>query len=266
MKISSMSKKLRKPAIVANWKMNKTISDALQFVDECRKMFKEISVDRVDVVLSPPYTAIKAVSDAIGNDNIAVAAQNLYWEEKGAFTGEVSASMLADSGCKFVIIGHSERRHQFGETDEGINKKIRSAIHGNLSPIFCVGETLQQREHDETFKVIRDQVEKGLDGLSEEAVSTLLIAYEPVWAIGTGKNATPEQAEEVHGFIRSILRETYGRSVSETVRILYGGSVTPENVSGLIKEHNIDGALVGGASLKADSFVKIVAGTFDILK
>lgn len=257
---------MRKPAVVANWKMNKTISDALQFVDECRKMFKDISVDRVDVVLSPPYTAIKAVFDAIGNDNIAVAAQNLYWEEKGAFTGEVSASMLADSGCKFVIIGHSERRHHFGETDEGINKKIRSAIHGNLSPIFCVGETLQQRENDETFMVIRDQVEKGLDGLSEEAVSSLIIAYEPVWAIGTGKNATPEQAEEVHGFIRSILRETYGRSVSESVRILYGGSVTPENVSGLMKEHNIDGALVGGASLKADSFVKIVAGTFDILK
>ncbi len=251
---------MRRPAVIANWKMNKTISEALQFVDECRKRFKEISIDGVDVVVSPPFTAIKVVSDAIGGNNIGIAAQNLYWEEKGAYTGEVSASMLADSGCKYVIIGHSERRHYFGETDEGINKKIMRAIHSNLSPVFCVGETLQQREDEETFRVIREQVEKGLDGLSEEAVSTMLIAYEPVWAIGTGKNAAPEQVEEVHGFIRSILRETYGRSVSETVRILYGGSVTPENIGGLIKEHDIDGALVGGASLKAVSFVKIVAG------
>ena len=168
--------------------------------------------------------------------------------------------MLIDCGCRYVIIGHSERRRLFGETDEVISNKIRSAIQSGLSPIFCVGESLQQREDEETFRVIREQVEKGLDGLSEEAVNSLLIAYEPVWAIGTGKNATAEQAEEVHGFIRSMLRETYGRSVSETVRILYGGSVTPDNICGLIKEHDIDGALVGGASLKADSFVKIVAG------
>ena len=240
--------------------MNKTITEALQFVVECRTLFKDIPVNNVDIVLSPPFTAIKAVTDAVSNDNIHIAAQNLYWEEKGAFTGEVSAPMLIDCGCRYVIIGHSERRHLFGETDEGINKKIRCAIKFGLSPLFCVGESLQQREDEETFRVIREQVEKGLDGLSEEAVNSLLIAYEPVWAIGTGKNATAEQAEEVHGFIRSMLRETYGRSVSETVRILYGGSVTPDNICGLIKEHDIDGALVGGASLKADSFVKIVAG------
>lgn len=251
---------MRKPAIVANWKMNKTITEALQFVAECRKLLKDIPVNNVDIVLSPPYTAIKAVADAVGNDNIYVAAQNLYWEEKGAFTGEISAPMLTDCGCRYVIIGHSERRQLFGETDEDINNKIRRAIHSGLSPLFCVGESLMQRDDEETFGVIRDQVEKGLNGLSEEAVSSILIAYEPVWAIGTGKTATAEQAEEVHGFIRSILRETYGRNVSETVRILYGGSVTPENICGLIKEHDIDGALVGGASLKAESFVQIVAG------
>ena len=254
------SQKLRKPAIVANWKMNKTISEALQFVADSRMLFKDIPVNNVDIILSPSFAAINAVADAVSGDEIYVAAQNLHWEEKGAFTGELSATMLIDCGCKYVIIGHSERRNLFGETDEGINKKIRRAIHTGLKPIFCVGESLQQREDEETFRVIREQVEKGLDGLSEEAVNSLLIAYEPVWAIGTGKNATAEQAEEVHGFIRSMLRESYGRSVSETVRILYGGSVTPENISGLIKEHNIDGALVGGASLKADSFVKIVAG------
>jgi len=251
---------LRKPAIVANWKMNKTIAEALQFVAECRTLLKDIPVNNVDIVLSPPFTAIKAVVDAVGNDNIHVAAQNLYWEEKGAFTGEISAPMLTDCGCKYVIIGHSERRQLFGETDEGINKKIRRAIHSGLSPLFCVGESLMQREEEETFGVIRDQVEKGLNGLSEEAVNSILIAYEPVWAIGTGKTATAEQAEEVHGFIRSILRETYGRNVSESVRILYGGSVTPENIGGLIREHDIDGALVGGASLKAESFVKIAVG------
>ena len=251
---------LRKPAIVANWKMNKTISEAMQFVVECRNLFKAISVNNVDIILSPSFTAIKAVAEAVSNDNIHIAAQNLYWEEKGAFTGEVSAPMLIDCGCRYVIIGHSERRHLFGETDGDINKKIRGAIRSGLSPLFCVGESLQQREDEETFSVIREQVEKGLDGLSEEAVNSLLIAYEPVWAIGTGKNATAEQAEEVHGFIRSMLRETYGRSVSDSVRILYGGSVTPDNICGLIKEHDIDGALVGGASLKADSFVKIVAG------
>lgn len=251
---------MRKPVIVANWKMNKTISEALQFVADYRMLFKDSSVNKVDVILSPSFTAIKAVADAVSGDKIFVAAQNLYWEENGAYTGEVSAPMLIDCGCRYVIIGHSERRHLFGETDEGINNKIRSAIQFGLSPIFCVGESLQQREDEETFRVIREQVEKGLVGLSEEAVSSLLIAYEPVWAIGTGKNATAEQAEKVHGFIRSLLRETYGKGVSETVRILYGGSVTPDNISGLIEENDIDGALVGGASLKVDSFVKIVVG------
>ncbi len=255
---------MRRPAVIANWKMNKTISEALQFVDECRKRFKEISIDGVDVVVSPPFTAIKVVSDAIGGNNIGIAAQNLYWEEKGAYTGEVSASMLADSGCKYVIIGHSERRHYFGETDEGINKKIMRAIHSNLSPVFCVGETLQQREDEETFRVIREQVEKGLDGLSEEAVSTMLIAYEPVWAIGTGKNATPQQAEDVHKLIRKLIGQLYSWSTAEQVVIQYGGSVKADNAPDLLSQPNIDGALVGGACLKADSFTAIIKASINL--
>ena len=252
---------MRRPATVANWKMNKTIPEALQFVGDLRKRLKEAGREGIDVVLAPPFTALKAVSDSIGGDNISLAAQDLFWEEKGAYTGEVSAAMLLDSGCKYVIIGHSERRQYFGETDEGVNRKINRALYHNLTPIFCVGETLRQREEEATFKVVRAQMEKGLDGLSEGAAGSVIIAYEPVWAIGTGKTATPAQAEEVHGFIRAILRESYGRDVSEAVRILYGGSVTPENIRSLMKEPDIDGALVGGASLQVDSFVKIMTGS-----
>lgn len=252
---------MRKPVVVANWKMNKTIPEALQFVAELRKRFKEVDTEGVDVVLAPPFTALKAVSDAIGGDSIFLAAQNLFWEEKGAYTGEISPAMLSDAGCGYVIIGHSERRQYFGETDEGVNKKIGSALYFNLTPLFCVGETLQQREEGKTFQIVRGQVEKGLDGFSEGAAGSVVIAYEPVWAIGTGKTATPEQAEEVHGFIRAILREFYGSGVSESVRILYGGSVTPENIGNLMKEPDIDGVLVGAASLQADSFVKIVIGS-----
>lgn len=251
---------MRKPLVVANWKMNKTIPEALKFVEELRKRFKEIDAEGIDVALAPPFTALKAVSDSIGGDGFYTAAQDIFWEEKGAYTGEISPPMLLDAGCSYVIIGHSERRQYFSETNEGVNRKIKSALHHNLSPVFCVGETLQQREEGATFHVVREQVEKGLDGLSEEAVSRVVIAYEPVWAIGTGRTATPEQAEEVHGFIRAIIRETYGRTVSDIVRILYGGSVTPENIGSLIKEPDIDGALVGGASLQADSFAKIVVG------
>lgn len=252
---------VRKLMIVANWKMNKTIPEAVQFVGDLRKRFKEIDIEGIDVVLAPPFTSLKAVSDSIGGDNIYLAAQNLFWKEKGACTGEISPPMLLDAGCRYVIIGHSERRQHFGETDEGVNKKINSALNYNLIPIFCVGETLQQREEGMTFKIIRGQVEKGLDGLSEGAAGCVVIAYEPVWAIGTGRTATPDQAEEVQGFIRAILRETYGIGVSETVRVLYGGSVIPENIRSLMKEPDIDGALVGGASLDVDSFVKIVVGS-----
>jgi len=252
---------VRRPVAVANWKMNKTIPEALQFVGDLKKWFKETGREGIDVVVAPPFTALKTVSDSLRGDDISLAAQDLFWEEKGAYTGEVSAAMLLDSGCKYVIIGHSERRQYFGETDEGVNRKINRALYHNLIPIFCVGETLRQREEEATFKVVRAQVEKGLDGLSEGAAGSVIIAYEPVWAIGTGKTATPAQAEEVHGFIRAILRESYGRDVSEAVRILYGGSVTPENIRSLMKEPDIDGALVGGASLQVDSFVKIMTGS-----
>lgn len=258
-----MENKKRRPLIIANWKMNKTITDSLLFVSELRKKFKEINTDGVDTVIAPAFTALKPVSDVLaGEENIALSSQNIFYQEKGAYTGEVSPVMLVDAGCKYVIIGHSERRQYFAETDETVNKKINAALNYNLIPVFCVGETLQQREDEETFKVIRSQIEGGLSGLSEGAVNSIVIAYEPVWAIGTGKTATPEQAEEVHGFIRAILRETYGSVVSEGIRILYGGSVTPENIGSLIKKHNIDGALVGGASLNVDSFIKIVSGSF----
>ncbi len=251
---------VRRPIVVANWKMNKTIPEALQFAGDLRKSLKETGREGVDIVLAPPFTALKAVFDSVAGDTIDLAAQDLFWEERGAYTGEISAAMLSDIGCKYVIIGHSERRQYFGETDEGVNKKINRALYHNLTPIFCIGETLRQREEGATFKMIRGQVEKGLDGLSEGAMSSVVMAYEPVWAIGTGKTATPGQAEEVQGYIRAVLRESYGREVFDSVRILYGGSVTPENIGSLMKEPDIDGALVGGASLQVDSFVKIIKG------
>ena len=251
---------VRRPIVVANWKMNKTIPEALQFAGDLRKSLKETGRKGVDIVLAPPFTALKAVFDSVAGDTIDLAAQDLFWEERGAYTGEISAAMLSDIGCKYVIIGHSERRQYFGETDEGVNKKINRALYHNLTPIFCIGETLRQREEGATFKMIRGQVEKGLDGLSEGAMSSVVMAYEPVWAIGTGKTATPGQAEEVQGYIRAVLRESYGREVFDSVRILYGGSVTPENIGSLMKEPDIDGALVGGASLQVDSFVKIIKG------
>jgi len=251
---------MRRPVVIANWKMNKTIPEALQFVSGLKDRLKEVDTEGIDVILAPPFTALKTLSDTVRGDNISIAAQNLFWKEKGAYTGEISPVMLVDAGCRYVIIGHSERRQYFGETDEGINKKIGSALYFNLIPIFCVGETLQQREEGKTFEIVRRQVEKGLNGFGEGAIGNVVIAYEPVWAIGTGKTATPGQAEEVQGFIRAILREFYGSDVSESVRILYGGSVTPENIGNLIKEPDIDGVLVGGASLEVDSFVKIVIG------
>lgn len=248
---------MRRPFIAANWKMNKTIDEGIQFLDGLRERLKEIDTSNIDVIISPPFTALKPLSVFTG-DGISLAAQNMFWEEKGAYTGEVSATMLLDTGCKYVIIGHSERRHYFGEDDEGINRKIKRALYHDLIPIFCVGETLDQREKGKTFQIVREQIEKGLFDLGEGALSNIIIAYEPVWAIGTGKTATPEQAEEVQGAIRGILRETYGRDLSRQVRIIYGGSVTPANIGNLIKEPDIDGALVGGASLDVESFFNII--------
>ena len=246
----------RLPFIAGNWKMNKTVGEALDLIRELKADISRVKT--VEVAVAPPFTALYAVRKELEDSPIRLAAQNLYWEEKGAFTGEVSSLMLKEVGCHYVIIGHSERRQFFGETDETVNRRIKAALAQGLKVIFCMGETLKEREEGKTFSVIERQVEGGLKGLGDQEMENMVIAYEPVWAIGTGKTATPEQAEEVHRFIRGKLAKLYSREVSEEIRIQYGGSVTPENIKGLMNQPNIDGALVGGASLKAESFSKIV--------
>lgn len=215
-------------------------------------------VGNVDVVLCPPFTSLSDVKDVVRDTNIALGGQNMYWEEKGAFTGEIAPGMLKEIGCKYVIIGHSERRAYFGETSETVSKKLKAALGKGLFPIMCVGEKLEERESGRTFDVVREHVEKGLHGIQKDEILNIVIAYEPVWAIGTGKNASPGQAEEVHSFIRGLLAKKYTSELSEKVRIQYGGSVKPDNIESLIREKDIDGALIGGASLKIESFVEIV--------
>jgi triosephosphate isomerase len=246
----------RLPFMAGNWKMNKTVGEALDLVRELKAAIS--GVKTVEVAVAPPFTALYAIRKELEGSSIHLAAQNLYWEEKGAFTGEVSPLMLKEVGCDYVIIGHSERRQFFGETDETVNRRIKAALAQGLKVIFCIGETLREREEGKTFSVIERQLEGGLKGLGDQEMTNMAIAYEPVWAIGTGKTATPEQAEEVHRFIRGKIEKLYSREVSEEIRVQYGGSVTPENVKGLMNQPNIDGALVGGASLKAESFSKIV--------
>jgi triosephosphate isomerase len=246
----------RLPFIAGNWKMNKTVGEALDLVRELKGAI--LGVKEAEVAVAPPFTALYAVHRELEGTSILLAAQNLYWEEKGAFTGEVSPLMLKEVGCDYVIIGHSERRQYFGETDETVNRRIKAALIQGLKVIFCVGETLKEREGQSTFSVVERQMSGGLKGLSDKELEDIVIAYEPVWAIGTGKTATPEQAEEVHRFVREKVEKLYSRKVSEEIRIQYGGSVTPENIRGLMSQPNIDGALVGGASLKAESFSKIV--------
>jgi len=247
---------VRLPFIAGNWKMNKTAREAVDLVRELRTPMS--GAKGVEVAVAPPFTALFAVHQEIEGSPIRLAAQNLYWEEKGAFTGEISPIMLKEVGCHYVIIGHSERRQFFGETDETVNRRIKAALAYRLKVIFCIGETLQEREGEKTFSVIERQIGGGLKGLGDQEMKDMVIAYEPVWAIGTGKTAVPEQAEEVHGFIRRKLEKLYSRQISEGIRIQYGGSVTPENIKGLMKQPNIDGALVGGASLRAESFSRIV--------
>lgn len=246
----------RLPFIAGNWKMNKTVGEALDLVRELKKAIS--GVKEVEVAVAPPFTALYAVRRELEGTPIRLAAQNLYWEEKGAFTGEVSPLMLKEVGCHYVIIGHSERRQFFGETDETVNRRIKAALAQGLKVIFCMGETLKEREEGRTFSVVERQMSGGLKGLGDKELRNIVTAYEPVWAIGTGKTATPEQAEEVHRFIREKVEKLYSRKVSEEIRIQYGGSVTPENIKGLMSQPDIDGALVGGASLKAESFSKIV--------
>jgi triosephosphate isomerase len=242
--------------------MHKTISEAIELTNGIKREL--YNMDSLDIVLCPPFTSLYSVSEVIIGSNIQLGAQDTYWQEQGAFTGEVSAAMLKDAGCKFVVIGHSERRQYFSETNQTVNKKIKSAIKVDLIPIFCVGETLTQREENKTLQVVRKQVQEGLKGISLEEIKDIVIAYEPVWAIGTGRNATASQAEEVQKYIRSLLSELYDEKTANAIRIQYGGSVKPDNnIEELIRQPDIDGALVGGASLKIDSFsqiVKICAG------
>ncbi|HXY54451.1 MAG TPA: triose-phosphate isomerase [Nitrospirota bacterium] len=249
----------RRPIMAGNWKMNKTTAEAR---DLAGKLIPHIGgVRDRDVVLAPPFTALQAVAEAIKGTGVALSAQNLHWEDKGAFTGEISAEMLLDLGCKYVIIGHSERRQFFGETDETVNRKIRQALNKGLLPIVCVGETLKEREAGAANAVIERQVAGALQGVTAAEMDKVIVAYEPVWAIGTGKTATPDQANEIHSFIRSKVQISYGKDVAGLLRIQYGGSVTPENVSALMSMPDIDGALVGGASLKPESFAALVKFT-----
>ena len=247
---------MRRPVIAGNWKMYKTLKETVQFIEGFKPLV-ENSI-HCDIVIAPPFTALSDAAKATRGSNIGISAQDLFWESEGAFTGEVSASMLWDAGCTYTIIGHSERRQYFGETDEMVNKKIRAALAGTLIPIVCVGETLAEREAGRTRQVIEAQCHQGLTGLTGEDFSNIILAYEPVWAIGTGRTATPDLAEEVHQFIRSRIQQQCGEKVAQSLRILYGGSVKPENIRGLMAQGDIDGALVGGASLKADSFARIV--------
>ena len=246
----------RKPILAGNWKMNKTTAEARDLAAKLAPLVSGVK-DR-EIVLAPTFTSLQTVSEAIKGTNISLAAQNMHWEDKGAFTGEISVEMLLDLGCKYVIIGHSERRLYFGETDETVNKKAKQALKKGLLPILCVGETLVEREAGRLNEVISRQVTGGLKDISAEDMKKAVIAYEPVWAIGTGKTATPEQANEVHSLIRQKVKTLYTAQIAEGLRIQYGGSVTPENVSSLMAKPDIDGALVGGASLKPESFAALV--------
>jgi len=247
---------MRKPIIAGNWKMNLSIKEAVELVTGLKRQLS--GVNDVEIVVCPPFTHLTTVNDVIKGSNIALGAQNIYCENNGAYTGEISAAMLKDVGCEFVIIGHSERREYFAESDQFINKKINKALEFGLKPIICVGETLSQRESNKTEQVVTTQIKGCLAGLTEDQMLQCVIAYEPVWAIGTGKTATNEQAQEVHCLIRDLLKNLFSQSVSEKTRIQYGGSVKPDNIAGLMSQKDIDGALVGGASLKEDSFVKLV--------
>jgi triosephosphate isomerase (TIM) len=247
---------MRTPLIAGNWKMFKTVGETVAFVTELRDLVKPIS--GVDIVVAPPFTAVHAAAGAARGSNIGVAAQNLYWEKEGAFTGEVSPAMVKETGAAFVIIGHSERRRLFGDTDAIVNRKTMAAIGVGLTPIVCVGETLEERERGEMLAVLDRQIKDGLDQLSASQVSALVVAYEPVWAIGTGRTATAAQAEEAHAHIRRRLRQWFGGDAADACRILYGGSVKPDNIKELIAEEDVDGALVGGASLDVRSFADIV--------
>ena len=246
----------RRPLIAGNWKMHTTAHEAQDLASAV--VLAANKVTGRDVMIAPPYTALTAVSTILSGTGVTLGAQNVHWEEQGAFTGEISAPMLKDLGCSMAIVGHSERRHVFGETDIMINKRIIGAMQFGLIPVFCIGESLEQRESGSTLKVIEDQVRAGLADIEVSDGARIVVAYEPVWAIGTGKTATEAQAQEVHCFIRTLLEDIYEKNIAAQIRILYGGSVKPENVDILMQQDDIDGALVGGAALKAEMFERII--------
>ena len=250
---------MRIPFVAGNWKMFKTVHEAVVFTKELRSLVKDVT--DVEIVLAPPFTAIHAVAEAARNANIGVSAQDVHWEREGAFTGEVSAAMIREAGANYAIIGHSERRRLFGETDASVNRKLLAAIAGELTPIVCVGETLEERDRHKTLGVLDRQIKDGLASLASEQVAELVIAYEPVWAIGTGRNATPAQAEEAHAHIRMRLGDSFGADAAGRCHVIYGGSVKPDNIRALVAEPDVDGALVGGASLDVASFAEIVIGS-----
>jgi triosephosphate isomerase len=246
----------RRPLIAGNWKMHTTLAEARTLAQAVVAASAGL-VDR-DVMIAPPFTALPAVSAELQGAKVLLAAQNVCWEEKGAFTGEVSPLMLKETGCSMVIVGHSERRHVFHEDDALINKRIQGALRFGLTPVFCVGETLAERESGRTMQILEGQLRQGLSGVGITDPAALVIAYEPVWAIGTGKTASEEQAQEAHAFIRKVMADIYEKNIASQMRILYGGSVTSGNVDSLMRQEDVDGALVGGASLKAESFERII--------
>ena len=248
----------RIPFVAANFKMFKTVADTVGYVQELRTLVNDVA--GVEIVVAPPFPALGAAVDAAGQSRIGIAAQNLHWEREGAFTGEISAGMIKEAGAGYVIIGHSERRRMFGDTGEAVHKKLMAALSADLTAIVCIGETLEERDANRTHDVLDRQLADALDGLTPQQVAALVIAYEPVWAIGTGRNATPQQAGEAHAHIRGWLRVKFGPEGAEPCHLLYGGSVKPDNIRELIALADVDGALVGGASLKATSFFDIIAG------
>jgi triosephosphate isomerase len=251
-----MSQATRTPVAACNWKMNLSRDAARKLVDAVRNLSYQLQ--GVDIILAPPFTILPLAADWLSGSGIRLAAQNMHWEEKGAFTGEISPVMLKEAGCAHVLVGHSERRHVFGESDEQVNRKVRSALGHELLPILCVGEKLDEREAGETTRVVERQLAAGLGGVTGGEAAGVIIAYEPVWAIGTGKNASGKDAQEVHRFIRGWLAAAYGAEAAGRTRILYGGSVTPANIQEIIAEKDVDGTLVGGASLKAETIIPII--------
>ncbi|MBU1711397.1 MAG: triose-phosphate isomerase [Proteobacteria bacterium] len=246
----------RRPLIAGNWKMHTSIAEAKELAQTIARASADVS-DR-DVMIAPPFTHLAAVADVLAGSKVILASQNICWEEKGAFTGEISPVMLKEFGCSMALVGHSERRHVFGETDSIINKRITGALKFGITPILCVGETIEEREGGKTFGVLETQTKKGLLNAEITNADRIVVAYEPVWAIGTGKTATVEQAQEAHAFLRKLLSELFEKNIASQIRILYGGSVNPDNVDLLMNQEDIDGALVGGAALKADSFSRII--------